>query len=240
MNFLLSQVLALFLASFFRSFLHPTKVSSGIRHIFGLSIGLCLCYFCFGQQAIHIAGLPALCYIVIRTQNPQIVQRYNYRRAIYPFRLKLNLTVLSVWFWSFQCCICPAFIFNEFSTTMDQLQWTLLGSIEWLELSKFIAKEIFLRIFNFRPLMIITQKVTTLAFSIHDGVYRNEAELSKSQQYHAVRKLPSALEYFAYVLHFQGLMAGPLVFYRDYIEFIEGSHILKHTPSSNVSTSSVY
>lgn len=76
-NFLLSQVLALFLASFFRSFLHPTKVPSGIRHIYGLSIGLCLGYFCFGQQAIHIAGLPALCYIVIRTQNPQIVQRYE-------------------------------------------------------------------------------------------------------------------------------------------------------------------
>lgn len=83
--------------------------------------------------------------------------------------------------------------------------------------------------------MIITQKVTTLAFSIHDGVSRDECELSKSQQYHAVRKLPSALEYFAYMLHFQGLLAGPLVFYRDYIEFIEGYHILKHTPSSNVS-----
>lgn len=83
--------------------------------------------------------------------------------------------------------------------------------------------------------MIITQKVTTLAFSIHDGVYRDEGELSKTQQYHAVRKLPTALEYFAYVLHFQGLMAGPLVFYRDYMEFIEGSQILKHTPSSNVS-----
>lgn len=83
--------------------------------------------------------------------------------------------------------------------------------------------------------MIITQKVTTLAFSIHDGVYRDECELSKSQQYHAVRKLPSALEYFAFMLHFQGLLAGPLVFYRDYIEFIEGYQILKHTPSSNVS-----
>lgn len=76
-NFLLSQVLALFLASLFRSYLHPSKVSSDIRHTYGLTIGLCLGYFCFGQQAIHIAGLPALCYIIIRTQNPQIVQRYE-------------------------------------------------------------------------------------------------------------------------------------------------------------------
>jgi lysophospholipid acyltransferase 1/2 len=41
-----------------------------------LVIGLFFSYFCFGQQAIHIAGLPAACFIVIRTQSPHIVQRY--------------------------------------------------------------------------------------------------------------------------------------------------------------------
>lgn len=78
--------------------------------------------------------------------------------------------------------------------------------------------------------MIITQKVTTLAFSLHDGLCRDDGELTKSQRYHAVRKCPSALEYFAYCLHFQGLMAGPMVLYKDYIEFIEGTNILKHSP----------
>ena len=34
--------------------------------------------------------------------------------------------------------------------------------------------------------------------------------------------MPSALEYFSYVLHFQALMAGPIIFYRDYIDFIHG------------------
>lgn len=84
------------------------------------------------------------------------------------------------------------------------------------------------------PLMIITQKVTLLTFSIHDGFARNEKELTKSQQFYAVRKLPTALEYFAYVLHFQGLMAGPMVVYQDYMEFIEGTNMLKHT-NANVS-----
>jgi hypothetical protein len=74
-NFLITQGLALFLASLFRSYLHPSKVSASVRHAFGLVIGLYFGYFCFGQQAVHIAGLPAACYIVIRTQNPQIVQR---------------------------------------------------------------------------------------------------------------------------------------------------------------------
>lgn len=84
--------------------------------------------------------------------------------------------------------------------------------------------------------MIITQKVTSLAFSIHDGLTREEADLTKSQKYHAVQKLPSALEYFSFVLHFEGLLTGPMVFYKDYIEFIEGYHILKHAPGSNVCT----
>lgn len=84
------------------------------------------------------------------------------------------------------------------------------------------------------PLMIITQKVTLLTFSIHDGFTRDASELTKQQQFYAVRKLPSALEFFAYVLHFQGLMAGPMVVYKDYIEFIEGTNILKHS-ASNVS-----
>lgn len=78
------------------------------------------------------------------------------------------------------------------------------------------------------PLMIITQKVTLLTFSIHDGLSRDESALTSSQKCYAIRKLPSALEFFAYALHFQGLMAGPLVFYNDYIEFIDGTNILKH------------
>lgn len=83
--------------------------------------------------------------------------------------------------------------------------------------------------------MVITQKVTLLTFSIHDGIARNENELSKSQKFHAITTLPTTLEYFSYVLHFQGLMAGPLVFYKDYIDFIEGRSFLKHT-NANVSS----
>lgn len=84
------------------------------------------------------------------------------------------------------------------------------------------------------PLMVITQKVTLLTFSIHDGFARNENELTKSQKFHAIRTLPTALEFFSYVLHFQSLMAGPLVFYKDYIDFIEGTQFLKQN-NGNVS-----
>ncbi|XP_020706571.2 lysophospholipid acyltransferase 6 isoform X2 [Athalia rosae] len=72
------------------------------------------------------------------------------------------------------------------------------------------------------PLMVITQKVTSLAYSVHDGLIRKEEDLTPSQRYNAVKKMPTALEYFSFALHFQALMAGPVIFYRDYIDFIEG------------------
>uniref|UniRef100_A0A1B0CWJ1 Uncharacterized protein n=2 Tax=Lutzomyia longipalpis TaxID=7200 RepID=A0A1B0CWJ1_LUTLO len=187
-NFLISQCLALLLASFFRSVLHPSKVPASVRHAIGLVLGLFFGYFCFGQQAIHIAGLPAICYIVIRTQNPQIVQRLV---------MVVALLYLS-------CIHLHRQYYDYGSYSLD-----ITG-----------------------PLMIITQKVTSLAFSIHDGFTREQKELTKSQQYHAVKKLPSALEFFSYALHFQGILAGPIVFYRDYMEFIEGYHILKHAPGT--------
>lgn len=47
---------------------------------------------------------------------------------------------------------------------------------------------------------------------------------------HVVRKMPSVLEYFSYVLHFHVILSGPVIFYTDYIEFIEGANIRKHSP----------
>lgn len=59
-----------------------------------MSLGLAFGYFCFGQQAIHIAGLPALCYIVIRTQDPRIVQRWVAKMMTPNEELKTHLLFL--------------------------------------------------------------------------------------------------------------------------------------------------
>ncbi|XP_011498421.1 PREDICTED: lysophospholipid acyltransferase 2 isoform X2 [Ceratosolen solmsi marchali] len=72
------------------------------------------------------------------------------------------------------------------------------------------------------PLMVITQKVTSLAYSVHDGLTCKEEELTPTQRDHAVQKMPTMLEYFSYIFHFQALMVGPIIFYRDYIDFIHG------------------
>ncbi|KAM5317241.1 lysophospholipid acyltransferase 2 isoform 3-T3 [Glossophaga mutica] len=67
------------------------------------------------------------------------------------------------------------------------------------------------------PMMIITQKITSLAYEIHDGMFRKEEELTPSQ-----RRMPSLLEYLSYTCNFMGILAGPLCSYKDYITFIEG------------------
>lgn len=72
------------------------------------------------------------------------------------------------------------------------------------------------------PLMVITQKVTKLAFELHDGLARDDKELSLSQKRLAVRRIPSLLEYVSYNLNFMGILAGPLSSFNDYISFIEG------------------
>lgn len=72
------------------------------------------------------------------------------------------------------------------------------------------------------PMMIITQKITSLAFEIHDGMFRKNEDLTPSQRCLAVRRMPSLLEYLSYNCNFMGILAGPLCSYKDYINFIEG------------------
>uniref|UniRef100_A0AAY4CT46 Uncharacterized protein n=1 Tax=Denticeps clupeoides TaxID=299321 RepID=A0AAY4CT46_9TELE len=73
------------------------------------------------------------------------------------------------------------------------------------------------------PMMVITQKITSLAFEIHDGMARKEEQLTMNQKMLAIRRMPSLLEYFSYNCNFMGILAGPTCSYKDYIAFIEGT-----------------
>ncbi|KAG9339354.1 hypothetical protein JZ751_023746 [Albula glossodonta] len=75
------------------------------------------------------------------------------------------------------------------------------------------------------PLMIITQKTTTLAFQVHDGIGRKDDELTAEQRRLAVRTRPSLLQYLSYQLNFLSVLVGPCSDYRDYLQFIAGTHI---------------
>ena len=76
------------------------------------------------------------------------------------------------------------------------------------------------------PMMIFTQKFTSLAFAYHDGMKPDE-QLSSDQRSQAIKHKPRIIEFFSYFFNFQGIIVGPLCFYQDYIEFINGNNILK-------------
>lgn len=74
------------------------------------------------------------------------------------------------------------------------------------------------------PLMIVTQKITTLAFQVHDGLCQRAGDLSADQHRLAVKVKPSFLEYLSYLLNFMSVIAGPCNNFKDYVAFIEGRH----------------
>ncbi|KAG5880127.1 hypothetical protein JTB14_037359 [Gonioctena quinquepunctata] len=195
-NFIMSQLVALGLATLYRTVLHPSRTSTAVRHAFGLVFGLLIGYFCFGFQAVHLAGLPAVCYVVIITQNAHIMHG-------------MVLTVALIYL---SCLHLHRQVYDYGSYGLD-----ISG-----------------------PLMVITQKVTSLAFSLHDGLTKKEDEMTSNQRYYAVYKTPSAIEYFSYTLLFPSIMAGPVIFYNDYINFIEGKHCAKIQGGSKATPVVVY
>lgn len=67
--------------------------------------------------------------------------------------------------------------------------------------------------------MVLVMKLTAFCWNVQDGRLP-EAELSDFQKEHAVRTIPSILDFAGYVLFFPGLMAGPAFDYCDYSQYI--------------------
>lgn len=82
------------------------------------------------------------------------------------------------------------------------------------------------------PLMLNTQRLSSLAFSIRDGRVKDEKQLSEMTRRYAILKIPNLLEFSSYVFCFHGLMCGPFCFYKDYIAFIDGTNY-QPPPSSS-------
>ncbi|XP_072175406.1 lysophospholipid acyltransferase 2-like [Diadema setosum] len=76
------------------------------------------------------------------------------------------------------------------------------------------------------PLMVVTEKVGCLAWSLHDGLTRDDSQLNNLQRRMAVRKIPSLLEYLSFIFYPQSLLIGPITYYGDYVKVIDGSKFL--------------
>lgn len=89
------------------------------------------------------------------------------------------------------------------------------------------------------PLMINTQKLTALGFAFYDG-YRSKQRaklqrpdddkrnppLNEDQEKQKITVLPSPVEFLSYIFYFHGIIVGPLCFFKDYIDFIDGTSLL--------------
>ncbi|XP_053743154.1 lysophospholipid acyltransferase 1 [Synchiropus splendidus] len=75
------------------------------------------------------------------------------------------------------------------------------------------------------PLMIVSQKITSLAFQLHDGLCKRAEDLTPEQKVLAIRARPSLMEYLSYNLNFLSVLVGPCTHYKDYVDFMEGRHV---------------
>lgn len=79
--------------------------------------------------------------------------------------------------------------------------------------------------------MILTAKLSALAFCYRDGGEKDE-NLLKEQIERKVVKMPSPLEMMSYVFFCGACICGPFFEYSDYINYIEKKSIYASTPSS--------
>ncbi|KAK8809628.1 hypothetical protein WA158_000571 [Blastocystis sp. Blastoise] len=95
-------------------------------------------------------------------------------------------------------------------------------------------------------LMVFIIKFSSLGYNIYDGVCDKEnidknakedsrkGRMYKRRQDAYVTSIPSFFDFLAYVYHFPGFMTGPCIFYREYIDTIEGKTPQPQKKSSRI------
>lgn len=110
-----------------------------------------------------------------------------------------------------------------------------------------------------RPLMVMVQKITLVAFALHDGEWcqtqlgttishplppslspgkaRLDSELNKDQRQQKILSTPGLLQYFSYMFNFHSLLAGPSSTMKEYLAFMDGSNFQPSSDSTSTHVS---
>ena len=105
----------------------------------------------------------------------------------------------------------------------------------------------FMSLLCFSPLMMMVQKLTMVAYALHDGgsyyqlhtLYllrinssvvcigkaRKESSLNADQKLQRIISPPTVLEYFCYIFNFHSLLAGPSCTIHEFLAFMDGSNL---------------
>lgn len=81
------------------------------------------------------------------------------------------------------------------------------------------------------PLMVMVQKITLVAYAIHDGQARKDSELNQDQRKQKLTTIPGTMEYFTYMFNFHSLLAGITCTMKEYLAFMDGSNLKPSTDS---------
>ena len=68
-------------------------------------------------------------------------------------------------------------------------------------------------------MMVLLIKMSSFGYCCYDGT-RNEKDLDHYQKEHAIKTMPTLLEFLGYCFFFNGCWAGPAFEYRQYSQFI--------------------
>uniref|UniRef100_A0A8R1HUP9 Uncharacterized protein n=1 Tax=Caenorhabditis japonica TaxID=281687 RepID=A0A8R1HUP9_CAEJA len=146
-------------------------------------IGLCMCYFCYGNAIVHLFCNGFGSYLIIVSSNPRHVHK-----AVFAFAMGY-LVLIHAYRWMYQKTYC-----------LD-----VTGSM-----------------------MVAVGKVTLLASAIHDGMGRNENDLTAGQKRDAVKNIPSILDFTSYMFNFQTIICGPMNHYATWSDFLDVKHVPKN------------
>ncbi|KAJ3060017.1 lysophospholipid acyltransferase, partial [Quaeritorhiza haematococci] len=83
--------------------------------------------------------------------------------------------------------------------------------------------------------MIWVMKISSFAWAVYDGT-RPDEDLFEDQKTKAIRKIPSLLEFLAFVFFFGGWLVGPNIEYAHYHLFMNGLPPFDRAPSQAVPT----
>ncbi|CAK9297298.1 unnamed protein product [Gordionus sp. m RMFG-2023] len=212
--------------------------------------------FKYLEPLSDIVNLPIDQLNFVVTQLLGLILAYILRKKLNPLKTSYNVRMAY--------CLIIGFVFLYYCFGNDCLHVVILCSISYIfiYLSPKVERfHIFLSIFVFiylsfihfsrmtekyhtytlditGPLMVMTQKLTNLAFSLHDGTCKLKYQQTPLIKKRAINRIPNILEYLSYCFHFQTLLTGPLCFYNDYIEFINGKNFTKHIKNEVTSTTS--
>ncbi|RNA20895.1 membrane-bound O-acyltransferase domain-containing 2-like [Brachionus plicatilis] len=194
-NFLFIQIAGIIVSLIMRNKLKPKPKNTLNRHLFCIFFGIIFGLFFYGHHLLHVIVQSCMVYYALKIAP----QKYAH-----VFGFTISMVYLSYLHYYFQNIA-------YWSDTIDVTSQSHGKTLFAYTISSFI-------------LMISTQKLILISFSFYDGQKQRE-KLKAEQEYFVVQKFPEPVEFFGYILNFQGIIVGPSCSYRDYADFIEGNNL---------------